>query len=104
MLIDPHKYQMDQANINTRLNNVERQVFDGKRQIEDTYREIVNARDMAISVHSAMDNFNYNIDFYKNIIVDLTNRIEALEKHTLIHMKMPTKDELNTFLDGGDTH
>ena len=103
-MIDPHKYQMDQANINMRLNNVERQACDGKREIEDIRREIVNARDMTISVHSAMDNINYDLNFYKNIIADLTNRIEALEKHTLIHMKMPTKDELNTFLDGGDTH
>lgn len=103
-MINPHKYQMDQANINTRLNNVERQVFDSKRQIEDTHREIVSARDMTMSVHSTMDNINYDLNFYKNIIVDLTNRIEALEKHTLIHMAMPTKDELNTFLDGGDAH
>lgn len=103
-MINPHKYQMDQANINMRLNNVERQTSDNNLRIEDIHREIVNARDMTISVHSAMDNFNYDINFYKNIIVDLTNRIEALEKHTLIHMKMPTKDELNTFLDGGDAH
>ena len=95
---------MDQENVNARLNDVERQTSNNNLRMENLHREIVSARDMTMSVHSTMDNINYDLNFYKNIIVDLTNRIEALEKHTLIHMAMPTKDELNTFLDGGDAH
>lgn len=92
--IPANQYDHDTAQTNTRLSRVESQT----NMIEDRINRVDN------QVRTTTTDMNTHINFYSDMIYELQKRIEALEKHTLINMPMPTHDELNEFLEGGDTH
>ena len=96
-MINENEYQMHRAETNNRITTLDARINHLEYQTSAIQSETQ-------SHHTTMNATASQLQYYKYIIDDLSARIEALEKHTLIHMAMPTKDELNTFLDGGDVH
>lgn len=96
-MINENEYQMHRAETNNLINTLGARINHLEYQTSGIQNETQ-------SYHTTMNAATAQLQHYKHIIDDLSARIEALEKHTLIHMVMPTKDELNTFLDGGDIH
>lgn len=96
-MINENEYQRHCAETSNRINTLDARI----NHLEYQTSAIQSATQ---SHHTIVNATTSQLQYYKHIIDDLSARIEALEKHTLIHMAMPTKDELNTFLDGGDAH